>query len=479
LKTGGRQAGFGTLILALVILTGLTIVIFYAAHTGLMKQRIVGNEIRTREALEAAEAGVERAMTFLEANREFIADDTVTGGWAVPGSERWLSCGPQSTTIPCSVLPGTEAPANYVAYTGDGANVTRLPGTDSDGPISKPPGGYTSPATGDAPAEVWVAARCADEDEDGACDGIAPQLGTGSAFLIVATGYSADQTGEATVQQGVSLYPLISSPPDAPLIASAAMGLSGNIEVVTNPNGGGPGVPLSVWSSENVNIGSSATTCQLSEYLWSASSANPSYDEDGIEKCDPNSCSCSGADDTGILSSNSVGKGDDIVDSAADFPSDLFAYLFGYSRDDWQEVYQDAQILDGSAGAACSDLNASSSGLYWLTVDCTLNNNQVVGSVDKPVILVLDEVELTLNGGAEIYGLVFVFDKDGDGNSAEANMSTNGTALVYGAIVAEGVDITNGTFTVRYEKKVLENLERTGKNQAVAKIPGAWRDFNL
>jgi hypothetical protein len=282
----------------------------------------------------------------------------------------------------------------------------------------------------------------------------------------VSRGYSADQTGQAVVQQGVGLFPLLASPPDAPLVAASVIDLSGTIELVANPNGGGPGVAMSVWSDSAVTIGSSAVTCQLGEYLWSGTP----YDEDGIPKCDTNSCRCSNADETGILSSNAVGEGSDIVDEATSFPPDLFAYVFGFSRDSWQEVYQDAQIYDG---ADCDQLGPTSSGVIWLqTNNCSLPATEI-GSVDDPVLLVVDDVRLTFNSNTEVYGLIFIFDKDDSGTGAD--MKINGTAQLYGAIVAEGADLTNGTLIVRYERSVLENISRTGRSQAIAKIPASWR----
>jgi hypothetical protein len=511
----GRQAGFGTMVLALMVLTGLTIVTFYAAHTGLTKQRIVANEIRTREALEAAEAGIERAMQYLNANRRLIASAsnvTVSGtsysGWSMPSSERWAWCGPQSTTFPCSVirdLEGADAMSDLAARDQPGAfahqylvynsavgssTLGMLPGTDEDGPVSRLPSAFANPQTGDAPAEVYVLARCTNEegeDEncdcadtspmDGACDTGSvsttrvPQLGEGSAFIIVSTGYSADQTGQATVSQAVSLFPVYANPPVAPLIAATAIDLSGNIELVANPNGGGEGVALSVWSNEDLDIeGGSADTCQLDEYLFSGDA----YLEDGISKCNASgagSCSCSGAGETGILSSSSTGENNDVLDSDPGFPDDLFAYVFGIERADWLEVKQDATEVVPD----CSGLNGDSYGLIWVTGNCHPPAGEI-GSVDNPVLLLIDDHELVVNSNTEFYGLVFLFDKNDDG--AGADMTVNGTAQVYGAVIAEAASNTNGTFVARYEETVLRNLVNSDNSNAVARIPASWRELS-
>ncbi len=507
-QTGpARQAGFGTLIFALVILTALTLVVFYAAQTGLTRQRITANEIRTREALEAAEAGVERAMTYLDANRTYVASSDV-GGWVHTGNVHWLGCGGSlPTTLPCSTIKDLQTqgalppahpsgisfspPANhwlgssvadYVVYTSAGGTApAMLPGTNAAGPVSKPKSMFTSPANGDAPAEVYLAALCADTDENNVCDGVAPKVGLGSAFLVVSTGYSADQSGEATVQQGIDLTPQVASPPDAPLVASSSINLGGNIELVTNPNGGGPGVPLSAWSNQSVTIGSNAVTCQLGEFL---ESGTPTLDPNsGVYTCPASgggSCSCSHANATGQLSykdNHTVGgatgatqNGGDILGNATPFPPDLFAYVFGYSRTQYTLIKNKAQVVPD-----CTGLGPSSTGIIWVTGTCRVATGATVGSIANPVIVVAEDREMRLNSNTTVFGLLFAFDANNDG--AGATIDINGTAEVYGAILAEGVNLTNGTLVLRYEKKVLMNLSQSAGGARVARIPGTWRDM--
>ena len=101
------QTGAATLIMALIMLVGLTIVTFYAADMGLMRQRIASNEMRAREAFEAAEKGVNTAEGWLKANKKLIASSG-TGGWVASGNQLWVLCNPSATSpsrlndlIPC------------------------------------------------------------------------------------------------------------------------------------------------------------------------------------------------------------------------------------------------------------------------------------------------------------------------------------------------------------------------------------------
>ncbi len=52
-----RQQGAASLLIALVLLVGVTLITLYTAQTMIMEQRIAANDIRAREAFEAAEAG--------------------------------------------------------------------------------------------------------------------------------------------------------------------------------------------------------------------------------------------------------------------------------------------------------------------------------------------------------------------------------------------------------------------------------------
>lgn len=63
-----RQQGAATLLLVLVLTTVTGIVTLTTTSVGVMEQRILGNEFRAREALEAAEAGAELAVGWANDN---------------------------------------------------------------------------------------------------------------------------------------------------------------------------------------------------------------------------------------------------------------------------------------------------------------------------------------------------------------------------------------------------------------------------
>ena len=64
LNLKARQQGAATLIVVMVLAIVMAVVSMTTARTGLMEQKIVGNDLRAREAQEAAEAGLEYGVAW-------------------------------------------------------------------------------------------------------------------------------------------------------------------------------------------------------------------------------------------------------------------------------------------------------------------------------------------------------------------------------------------------------------------------------
>ena len=77
---------------------------------------------------------------------------------------------------------------------------------------------------------------------------------------------SSDQA-EAAVETKVVRFSVLAGSPAAPLTVAGGMAVGGNFTIVANPNGGGLGVPLSVWTSGNVALITGAgQTCHQGDY---------------------------------------------------------------------------------------------------------------------------------------------------------------------------------------------------------------------
>ena len=77
-----RQAGLGTLLVAVVLLLLVMVLIATVSRTMVVEQRMSANQVRAKQAHEAAQAGIDAAMTFIttgvggtDRNGDNIADD--------------------------------------------------------------------------------------------------------------------------------------------------------------------------------------------------------------------------------------------------------------------------------------------------------------------------------------------------------------------------------------------------------------------
>jgi hypothetical protein len=112
-----------------------------------------------------------------------------------------------------------------------------------------------------------------------------------------------------------------------------------------------------------------------------------------------------------------------------------------------------------------------------------------VGSVDHPVVLVIDG-SARIQG--KIYGLVFIRSTAGGtltpaagytmtsaevGAGGNAVLDMNAGATVYGAMVVQGkVDKANGTAAIIHDDNVLNAIGKNPNNNRYATLPGAWND---
>lgn len=275
--------------------------------------------------------------------------------------------------------------------------------------------------------------------------------GTKRVFELISVGNSRDNDGTRTLSQKVRINPY------APCIVESAITVAGNITiggaftVGANPNGGGLGVPLSVWSSESVSLGGNGATCGLEEFDGGYCSGSP-YSDNTFEAND-------------ILENDSAG-----------FPDDLFEHTFGVPKADYQELKDQAEVLASCASLPNTGTDVTT-GLFWIEGDCTITS-AIVGSVDEPVIIVVEDGLTKLAGGATIYGLVFAFETTP--GSGSGGVQIVGTNTIRGAFISNhDIDISGGTFNTRFDAQVLNNIsEGTSPELSnVVLIPGSWKDF--
>lgn len=254
----------------------------------------------------------------------------------------------------------------------------------------------------------------------------------------------ADTTTRAAVEVKTVSVNVLAGTPAAPLTVAGGMVIGGNFTAVANPNGGGLGVPLSVWTNDDVGGHGSWQTCHQGDYSVGCSSN---------------------------LSDNSH-KNSDIKDNDPDFPTDLVWYLF--NQPDTEEGWLNLEALAVQRVNDCNGLTAASSGLIIVDGDCAMPGE--IGSVASPVILIVRDGALTMNGGSVFNGLIFGYSSDPATIVPDAK--ANGTATVNGALVANfPLEITSGTFNAVYDASVLQNLGSGAAFKRINIIPGSWRDW--
>jgi hypothetical protein len=352
------------------------------------------------------------------------------------------------------------------------------------------------------------------------------------AITLVSTGLVNGESARATVAETLAQYRVIRTPPGLPpVVASSIISGLGNGTIVSNPNGGGKGVPLGIWTRSTVDPSGSFQTCQTDEYIRSGSDA--AYTAGGVLTC--SDCACSGAD---TISSHSLGEGKDILDrmppcsatltSGCDngpnaptdpvlqpnytFPCDIFNYVFGVrARENLvaTDTYLDAPPLCETKIDADSDgvydvdafLNntnnfevanngnieskAAAGGFFYMPDGLNLNN-KVLGTPDTPVVLVVDTSFSPNN--LTVYGLIFIRDPADTYDPSECTDSVCGSGIanwapgggnnyVEGAVVMEGPGKINGGSDILSSPEILAKINNSPKNIKFARVPGSWTDI--
>lgn len=413
-----RQRG-ASLIVTLLIVVLLSLLALYGAGVLVLDTRSAANDFRAREAMTAAESGVEQGYSLLIANRDRIRAiglDANNDGDADDANEStWTTC----TTSAAQCAPVRQSDRTYWKYLTITNALTNQPTAGSFSLF------LLTPTSGDS---------------------------SGLVYNIVTIGKSADTTSTAVVKQGAYFYPLILGDIGAPMAAAGNIPLGGAFSIVTNANGGGSGQALSAWTKTSIASTGSTDRCYVGEYSGSACPSASDLDKaTGSGNCD-----------------------DDLCVDPVNFPSDLFKYLFGVPKEQYLKVKSKATVL-----ADCSSLDDDSTGLIWVTGDCNFDTTvPSIGTAANPVFLVV-EGDVTMNAGDQFYGFMYLFKYPTPGTAPK--LIANGNATVHGAIFAnDNIDLQlTGGFVLKYDSEVLNNLKKGTSGRGLGRISGAWSDVQV
>lgn len=486
-----RQTGALTVFTAVMVLVVLTLMIFYAVRVGLFAQRISANEVRHKTAFNAAEAALDQGAEYILANAQLILSNSagvfpdgvgnIRDGWFA--ANRWAACDATNRLL-ANHQCGGDTPMKVGSFYYD--DPLTLSGVDSMLATGAVPG-FAADVTVRLSANICFVTL--DDPNAALCEANPASTGESSTYMIITLlsyGYSdcsnvADVStcnGLATIAKPLANYKQLAGAPTVPLVSKSTFPPTGTANVVPNPNGGGEGVPISVWINDNPNGHACEQTDNsfLSRGTWNTCELQEWYGVTEVPAgtaCSINNCRCqSDADSISYANSSLPGNipviGIDIIPDT-DFPCDLFETFFNTPRSEYQLIKKAAvEISD------CDNLNSSSSGILWITdTGCTLNNTDV-GTPTSPAVLI-SEVSVTMVGQVNIFGVLYIF--DGENNDNGASLKGAGRASIYGSLIVDGeIDLFAGTVDVVYAEGVL--LQAAGLN-GIGAVNGGWRDFGL
>lgn len=282
-----NQRGVATLMVALVILFILTVIILASSNVALFEQKTATNESRQRLADQAAEYALNLAGEYFKANVVNLASEQLDG-WldAGSGTEHWALCssvGSMGPTHPCMSEPNATRRAELYYYTFGGSELvpynTLVPSGAQLGNVGSVFSASNTTATAllcrlDTTlivSGVTTPACRATPNADSANR------------IAITVAVRSTLTGENSASEMKSTwgnFDTFSVGAAVPLVASGTVNGVGNVEIVTASNGGGTGIPVSIWSMSDADVdktgggsAASVSTCQVGEFLQSTPEA--------------------------------------------------------------------------------------------------------------------------------------------------------------------------------------------------------------
>ena len=369
LVAGGGESG-SALLVAILLLLLAAVMTFAALNVGVFEQRSTGNDIRAKAVNDVAEAGLAQGFEYLmHQHPEMLQPDLGT----------WERCDADETVFPCGAVSDEliDTDGDGTADTARRATLYKLRQTSHTiaglttelaNYMLPLPSGSKITAAGDGGTVAYGVAplMCFVERPDPAAPATTPlQCGTGTGattttlriVTFVSVAKIPGESASATLVQTLGEYPKLNNPiGKPPITASGSIDISGGLQVVTNPNSGGAGVPVSIWSRLNVAKTGTTNTCYADEFFrYTQGSVSPTPYQ-GTIRCDDCRCDANGAPNS--ISYDSSGnvqqEGMDILDVDAgttsadrgtganwnvradavsyptcEFPKDLFQFIFG------------------------------------------------------------------------------------------------------------------------------------------------------
>jgi hypothetical protein len=142
----------------------------------------------------------------------------------------------------------------------------------------------------------------------------------------------------------------------------------------------------------------------------------------------------------------------------------LFASVFRMDKATWR-AQPTVRIVDCKSACDQSLAQTPYTSLMWLDGGLKLDTPIVLGTPERPVLLVVDG-PVDIHANATIHGVVY---------TTSPTWTDTAGASVNGAVLVEGDLQATGATQINHNAALLKALhDRTG---SYARVPGSWRDF--
>jgi PilX N-terminal len=446
MKFHRSQRGAAALVVALVLVFGMSLVAFFANRGLIFEQKTSANQYRSTRAFEMAEAGLEWAMARLNDDIFMAASPSCTTGAGTQNfRDRYLA--------PTFTPPQFNFPVNAADRPRPGCSIAANGTTTCSCPVSG-----TNPTLGAATDPRFTVQFNPDPGGDPLTVEIV-SYGCTNQGAPCDPGSTAAPDGTAVVSALFRVRPTFPNAPGAGLIAGSMAVTGGNLKVVNldvKSNG------ITINSGTTVDQGNATSVVTLPGTPPRAS----------VLDNDPALNALTNADSNGDL---------------------FFQSFFGETQAQYQANPQTWLITSGSCGTrvrctSCGTANSCGSAVsaaynqgathFWAdsNVQFTSSNIPTVGTLGtatRPIIFA-GPAGVEMKANITAYGMFYV---------ATATASENwdydgsGTAKIYGSFVSRGnFDKGSGTLDLIYDASIFGNGQATG---LMVRVPGSWRDQAL
>jgi hypothetical protein len=415
------QRGAAALVVTMGLFFAMVLVAAYVNRNLVFEQRIAANQYRSTQAFEAAEAGVEWAITQLDRNRRVGLDCLPT--------EASSALSFRSRFLRFNRLDGSFTPQARVDGPSSAALSPACVRSTAGWSCSCPPhdAAAAHPAERDD-ASVAFTLQFLPTRKPGTVR-ISSTGCTRSTGDCLADAKSSAGDANAKVDVAIGLLAGLRTPPVAALTTRAAFDADSADLSVSNTD---PATSVAIHAGARISAGHAHVT------------------------------TAAGASASGALIADD--------DSLAAMSTDrFFASHFGLDKIAWKRQ-PEVTIVECSADCdealTTAAASAADSALIWIEGDLALRGPLTLGSKQRPVVIVASGA-IRLDGAVAITGVIY-------GAAIRWN-NTGAAGFVRGAALSESTYQGTGSPRFDYDAAVLAAL--ASHSGSFARVSGSWRDF--